>query len=83
MKHFITLKDIPTTDLRKIINDANAGICVMSNDYTGFNEAITKIKNNREMSTDFSNNSRKYAENNFNIKIITKKFEDLIYKVMN
>jgi glycosyltransferase involved in cell wall biosynthesis len=67
----------------KIINDANAGICVMSNDYTGFNEAITKIKNNREMSTDFSNNSRKYAENNFNIKIITQKFEDLIYKVMN
>ena len=67
----------------KIINDANAGICVMSNDYTGFNEAITEIKNNREMSTDFSNNSRKYAENNFNIKIITKKFEDLIYKVMN
>ena len=67
----------------KIINDANAGICVMSNDYTGFNEAITKIKNNREMSTDFSYNSRKYAENNFNIKIITQKFEDLIYKVMN
>jgi glycosyltransferase involved in cell wall biosynthesis len=67
----------------KIINDANAGICVMSNDYTGFNEAITKIKNNREMSTDFSYNSRKYAENNFNIKIITRKFEDLIDKVMN
>jgi colanic acid biosynthesis glycosyl transferase WcaI len=67
----------------KIINDANAGICVMSNDCNGFNEAITKIKNNREISTNFSNNSRKYAEDNFNINIITSKFEELIKKVIN
>lgn len=67
----------------KIINAANAGICVMSNDYRGFNEAITKIKNNRDMSTDFSNNSRKYAENNFNIDKITRKFEELIEKVIS
>ena len=66
----------------KIINNSNSGITVEPEDHKGFSDAINKLANDKELVAQYSINARDYAEKNFNIELITQKFEE-IFKDLN
>lgn len=66
----------------RIIQNSNSGITVEPKDHKGFSDAINKLAYNKELVRKYSKNARDYAEKNFNIELITQKFEE-IFKGLN
>ena len=69
----------PQTNLAsKIIKNSNSGIIYESGDLKEINKFINKIQTNIDYKNKLSNNARKYAEQNFDIKKISLSFENII-----
>jgi colanic acid biosynthesis glycosyl transferase WcaI len=65
----------------KIITESGSGISVIPNDQNQFNQAISKILKNQDLKKEMGLNARKFAELNFDIRLITDKFEKIILNV--
>ena len=63
----------------KITRLFDTGIVVESNDLKDLIYSIEKLYTNQDLRERYANNSRKYAENNFKISEISRKF-DIIFK---
>ncbi len=61
----------------KIIFESNSGKNFESNDINQITSFLKEINRNEILKKSFSVNARKYAEKNFDIKIISKKFEKI------
>ena len=61
----------------KIIFESNSGKNFESNDINQITSFLKEINRNEILKKNFSVNARKYAEKNFDIKIISKKFEKI------
>lgn len=65
----------------KIIRDSKSGRWVDCAGTGELLEAVIDIMNNEDVEKCYSENARRYAENNFNIEVIVQKFEGLIREV--
>ncbi len=65
----------------KIVRESESGRWVDCDDTSELATAVIDIMNNKNLEKLFSENARKYAEKNFKIEVIGKKFELLIEEV--
>lgn len=62
----------------RIVKQSQAGIVVNSDDVVGFIRGAEELLKNDSMRDLFGKNGRSYAEKNFNIQLITDKFEKIL-----
>jgi len=62
----------------KIVADANAGICVNTNELESFAGALKTLINDKVLRENLGANGRRYAEENFNMSKIADKFIHII-----
>ena len=67
----------------KIIRESNSGSVFNPDNFDELNKFINKLKNENETRKVLSENARKYAENNFQIKEISLKFKNIINNIIN
>lgn len=78
------LLSVPFDNLSsKIIMNNQAGICADPNDIDEFTQGAEKLYTNAQLRTSTGMNARRYAEENFNIDEICKKFIYIIQQVSN
>ena len=73
----------PHSYLRGIIQRANCGGCINNGDVEGLAQFILDLANNPDKAKTMGEKGRKYFEENFTLKIITKKYLDVIETVVN
>jgi glycosyltransferase involved in cell wall biosynthesis len=77
----VVLSVISSNLSARILADADAGICTDSGDSRSFINAIETLINNKELRDRLGANGRRYAEQNFKIGNIAKKFTDVFNKM--
>ncbi len=66
------------SDARKIIDDADCGICVNAGDGEALAEAIRKLESNRKLSNEMGKRGRDYIVAHFSRQACTKEMEAII-----
>ncbi len=61
----------------RIVRDSGAGLVVDPEDSQGFTDAITKILADTQLAVTMGDAGRRYAEENFDINIVTSRFENV------
>lgn len=67
-----------TGDAPRIVEEAQSGFCVESNDATGFADRVLKLYNRRDMADTFGRNGRKYVEKYLARDICTGRYEEIL-----
>jgi glycosyltransferase involved in cell wall biosynthesis len=62
----------------KIVNKNKAGFVIHPEDLNGFIKRAEELYNNKDLRLQFARNGRTYAEDTFNIELITDQFEEII-----
>ena len=70
-------------NLSKIIDTSKSGKVFEPHDINNITEFIQEIYKDKTLKQNYSMNARNYAENNFDIKLIAKKFEKIFNHVSN
>ena len=68
----------PDGDAARIVRKAECGFCVKSGDARAFSEAVSNLYRDERLRKGMGINSRLYAEENFDRKICTKRFEEVL-----
>lgn len=63
-----------------VIQEASCGLCVEAEDYKGFSKIVLKLYNNKNIISEYSENSRKYYEKYFQKEMFITKLIDLLGK---
>lgn len=67
----------------QIITKSHSGVVVDSFDKDGFSKSVYDLITDKIRSDTMGKNARKYAEKNFNIKVITDKFENIFKSIVD
>jgi glycosyltransferase involved in cell wall biosynthesis len=69
-------------EAKDLIEAANAGVCIEPENEREMADAILKLHNNSSLRDELGDNGRKYIEENFDRRKITKRFEGILSKYL-
>lgn len=70
-------------EAEELIKKAGAGICVEPENHIQIKDAVLKLYNDADLRKTLGQNGRKFVQENYSRYNITKKFEYLIFKIIN